>query len=126
MRINMPRRRSEAAVTQFLRDALSVDAMRLCAKRPFRAPHSYEQYTRHCGDGPTDTHHPHHFPVGSGFVASLPRPGGNVTGFTAIEGSLGGKWVELLKEIAPEVARVVLLFTTPVKLRAPQRSPRLD
>jgi putative tryptophan/tyrosine transport system substrate-binding protein len=49
-------------------------------------------------------------PVGSGFVASLPRPGGNVTGFTAIEGSLGGKWVELLKEIAPQVARVVLLF----------------
>jgi putative ABC transport system substrate-binding protein len=34
-------------------------------------------------------------PVGSGFVASLPRPGGNVTGFTAIEGALGGKWVEL-------------------------------
>ena len=49
-------------------------------------------------------------PVGSGFVASLPRPGGNVTGFTAIEGALGGKWVELLKEIAPQVARVVLLF----------------
>jgi putative tryptophan/tyrosine transport system substrate-binding protein len=49
-------------------------------------------------------------PVGSGFVASLPRPSGNVTGFTAIEGSLGGKWVELLKEIAPHVARVVLLF----------------
>src|SRR4029077_11898874 len=49
-------------------------------------------------------------PVGSGFVASLPRPGGNVTGFTAIEGSLGGKWVELLKEIAPQIARVVFLF----------------
>jgi putative tryptophan/tyrosine transport system substrate-binding protein len=49
-------------------------------------------------------------PVGSGFVASLPRPGGNVTGFTAIEGSLGGKWVDLLKEIAPQVTRVVLLF----------------
>jgi ABC-type uncharacterized transport system substrate-binding protein len=49
-------------------------------------------------------------PVGSGFVASLPRPGGNVTGFTAIEGSLGGKWVELLKEIAPQVTRVALLF----------------
>jgi putative tryptophan/tyrosine transport system substrate-binding protein len=49
-------------------------------------------------------------PVGSGFVASLPRPGGNVTGFTPIEGSLGGKWVELLKEIAPRVARVSLLF----------------
>ena len=49
-------------------------------------------------------------PVGSGFVASLPRPGGNVTGFTPIEGSLGSKWVELLKEIAPRVARVTLLF----------------
>ena len=49
-------------------------------------------------------------PVGSGFVASLPRPGGNVTGFTPIEGSLGGKWVELLKEIAPRVARVILVF----------------
>jgi len=49
-------------------------------------------------------------PVGSGFVASLPRPGGNVTGFTPIEGSLGGKWVELLKEVAPRVARVTLLF----------------
>jgi putative ABC transport system substrate-binding protein len=49
-------------------------------------------------------------PVGSGFVASLARPGGNPTGFTPIEGSLGGKWVELLKEIAPRVARVTLLF----------------
>ena len=49
-------------------------------------------------------------PVGSGFVASLPRPGGNVTGFTPIVGSLGGKWVELLKEIAPQMARVTLLF----------------
>jgi ABC-type uncharacterized transport system substrate-binding protein len=49
-------------------------------------------------------------PVGSGFVASLARPGGNVTGFTPLEGSLGGKWVELLKEIAPRVARVTLLF----------------
>jgi putative ABC transport system substrate-binding protein len=49
-------------------------------------------------------------PVGSGFVASLARPGGNVTGFTPLEGSLGGKWVELLKEIAPHLARVTLLF----------------
>jgi putative ABC transport system substrate-binding protein len=49
-------------------------------------------------------------PVGSGFVASLPRPGGNATGFTPIEGSLGGKWVELLKEIAPRVTRITLLF----------------
>jgi len=49
-------------------------------------------------------------PIGSGFVASLPKPGGNATGFATIEGSLGGKWVELLKEIAPHVERVFLLF----------------
>ena len=49
-------------------------------------------------------------PVGSGFVASLPRPSGNVTGFATIEGSLGGKWLELLKEIAPRVNRVAFLF----------------
>src|SRR5262245_13487648 len=52
-------------------------------------------------------------PVGSGFVASLARPGGNATGFTPIVGSLGGKWVELLKEIAPRVGRVTLLFNPP-------------
>jgi putative ABC transport system substrate-binding protein len=49
-------------------------------------------------------------PVGSGFVASFPRPGGNVTGFVVTEGSLGGKWLELLKEIAPRIARVAILF----------------
>src|SRR5213083_2801675 len=49
-------------------------------------------------------------PVGSGFVASLARPGGNATGFTPIVGSLGGKWVELLKEVAPHVVRAVALF----------------
>src|SRR5580700_7984971 len=49
-------------------------------------------------------------PVGSGFVASQPRPGGNATGFATIEVSLGGKWLELLKEIAPRVNRVAFLF----------------
>jgi putative ABC transport system substrate-binding protein len=49
-------------------------------------------------------------PVGSGFVASFPRPGGNVTGFTNIEDSQGGKWLELLKEIAPPTNRVAFLF----------------
>jgi putative ABC transport system substrate-binding protein len=49
-------------------------------------------------------------PVGSGFVANLSRPGGNLTGFTPIENSLGSKWVELLKEIAPRVARVAMVF----------------
>jgi putative ABC transport system substrate-binding protein len=50
-------------------------------------------------------------PVGSGFVAGLPRPGGNVTGFIDMEASLAGKWLELLKEIAPRVARVAFLFS---------------
>ena len=49
-------------------------------------------------------------PIGSGYVASLPRPGGNATGFTPIVGSLGGKWVELLKEIAPSIGSVKLMY----------------
>jgi putative tryptophan/tyrosine transport system substrate-binding protein len=49
-------------------------------------------------------------PVGSGFVASFPRPGGNVTGFIVMDGLMAGKWLELLKEIAPRVSRVALLF----------------
>src|SRR5262245_52030790 len=53
-------------------------------------------------------------PVGSGFVASLAQPGGNVTGFQAMVGSLGSKWVELLKEIAPRVVRVAMLFNPAV------------
>ena len=49
-------------------------------------------------------------PVGSGFVANLPRPGGIVTGFTLVEPTMAAKWVELLKEIAPHVNRVAMLF----------------
>ena len=48
-------------------------------------------------------------PVGAGFVDSLARPGGNVTGFMTVEYSFGGKWLELLKEIAPGVTRVAVL-----------------
>jgi ABC-type uncharacterized transport system substrate-binding protein len=44
------------------------------------------------------------YPVGAGFAASMARPGGNATGFTNVEASLGGKWVELLKEIYPRIA----------------------
>jgi putative ABC transport system substrate-binding protein len=50
-------------------------------------------------------------PVGNGFVATYRRPGGNVTGFTNTEPTLGGKWVQLLKEIAPRVERVTLLLS---------------
>jgi putative ABC transport system substrate-binding protein len=49
-------------------------------------------------------------PVGDGFIASLPRPGGNVTGFIGMEAAIAGKWLELLKEIAPRITRVALLF----------------
>src|ERR1700738_9999 len=49
-------------------------------------------------------------PIGSGFVASFARPGGNVTGFVTMEPTMAGKWLELLKEIAPRVARVAMLF----------------
>jgi putative ABC transport system substrate-binding protein len=48
-------------------------------------------------------------PVGAGFVASLARPGGNTTGFTLFEYGVAGKWLELLKEIAPGVKRVAVL-----------------
>jgi putative tryptophan/tyrosine transport system substrate-binding protein len=49
-------------------------------------------------------------PIGSGFAASLARPGGNITGFTVDDAALGGKWVELLMQIAPATAHVTLLF----------------
>jgi putative ABC transport system substrate-binding protein len=48
-------------------------------------------------------------PVGAGFVASLARPGGNATGFMAFEYSISGKWLELLREIAPGVTRVAVI-----------------
>jgi putative ABC transport system substrate-binding protein len=49
-------------------------------------------------------------PVGSGFVASYRRPGGNATGFDVSEPTQAGKWVELLKEITPRVARLAMLY----------------
>ena len=48
-------------------------------------------------------------PVGAGYVDSLARPGGNITGFTVFEYSMSGKWLQLLKEIAPGVTRVAVL-----------------
>jgi putative tryptophan/tyrosine transport system substrate-binding protein len=55
-------------------------------------------------------------PLGSGFVESMSRPGGNVTGFTQFDYSLAGKWLELLKEIAPSTRRVAVV-------RDPTRGP---
>ena len=58
-------------------------------------------------------------PIGSGLVESLSRPGGNVTGFLNIESSLGGKWIELLREIAPKTTRASLMFN-------PDSAPQSD
>jgi putative ABC transport system substrate-binding protein len=61
-------------------------------------------------------------PVASGIVARLDRPSGNVTGFAIFEASLGGKWLELLSEIAPGLKRVVIMFnpdTAPVSAHMP-------
>src|SRR5262249_13846740 len=49
-------------------------------------------------------------PIGSGFVTSLAHPGGNITGFTPAEFSIHGKRLELLKEVAPHITRVAVLF----------------
>ena len=49
-------------------------------------------------------------PVAQGFVQSLAHPGGNITGFALFEGSMGAKWLEALKELAPETERVALMF----------------
>jgi putative tryptophan/tyrosine transport system substrate-binding protein len=49
-------------------------------------------------------------PVGAGFVASLPRPGGNLTGFINMEGAFAGKWLEVLTEIAPGIKRAAIMF----------------
>jgi putative tryptophan/tyrosine transport system substrate-binding protein len=53
--------------------------------------------------GPSD-------PVGAGFVASVARPGGNMTGFSNMEATIGGKWLQLLTEIAPGVTRAAIMF----------------
>ena len=49
-------------------------------------------------------------PVASGYVTNLARPGGNATGFSALDSAIGGKWLELLKEIAPHVTRVAVIL----------------
>jgi len=48
-------------------------------------------------------------PVGAGYVTSLARPGGNMTGFTSFEYNIGGKWLELLKQIAPRATRIAVI-----------------
>ena len=61
-------------------------------------------------------------PVGAGYVDSLARPGGNVTGFTNFEFSMGAKWLELLKEIAPSITRAAVIRDPDLSLGAGQFS----
>jgi putative ABC transport system substrate-binding protein len=49
-------------------------------------------------------------PVGSGLVENLPHPGGNITGFINIEGSVAGKWIDILKDIVPGVSAAAFLY----------------
>ena len=49
-------------------------------------------------------------PVSDGFVASLSKPGGNITGFSTYEPSMGGKWLQFLKAVAPDAVRVAVIF----------------
>jgi putative tryptophan/tyrosine transport system substrate-binding protein len=67
-------------------------------------------------------------PVGDGFVASLPHPGGNITGFIPQEAAMASKWLELLAEIAPSIKRVAIMFnpdTPPVADHITCRHSRL-
>jgi putative ABC transport system substrate-binding protein len=65
-------------------------------------------------------------PVGQGFVPSLARPGGNVTGFSAEEASMGGKWLELLKELAPRVRRIAVIYNPQTAPYAPMFFPAMQ
>jgi putative tryptophan/tyrosine transport system substrate-binding protein len=65
-------------------------------------------------------------PIGSGFVASLARPGGNITGFTSLGNALGGKWIGLLKEIAPHTVRAALLFNPTTAPQVPMYMPSIQ
>jgi putative ABC transport system substrate-binding protein len=55
-------------------------------------------------------------PIGSGFVANLARPGGNITGLTNVGPDLSAKWLELLKELSPKVSRIGILYNSAVRV----------
>src|ERR1039457_3535349 len=85
------------ALGMFICDLLKLQC-RLEAKSPFLPP-QLSIALRRVGD-----------PVGSGLVASLAQPGGNVTGFPVFVDTMAGKWLEFMREIAPRVERVGFLF----------------
>ena len=65
-------------------------------------------------------------PVGQGFVPSLARPGGNVTGFSAEEARTGSKWLELLKELAPRVTRIAVIYNPQTAPYGPMFFPAMQ
>lgn len=65
-------------------------------------------------------------PVGQGFVPSLARPGGNITGFSAEEADMGGKWLELLKELAPQLMRVAVIYNPETAPYGPMFFPAMQ
>ncbi|HXZ46814.1 MAG TPA: ABC transporter substrate-binding protein [Pseudolabrys sp.] len=65
-------------------------------------------------------------PVGQRFVPSLARPGGNITGFSAEEATMGGKWLELLKELAPRVKRIAIIYNPATAPYAPMFFPAMQ
>ena len=65
-------------------------------------------------------------PIGSGFIETLSRPGSNITGFSNFEPAMGGKWVELLKEIAPSVTRIALMSNPATSPQARSYLPSIE
>ncbi len=65
-------------------------------------------------------------PVGQGFVPSLARPGGNITGFSVEEASMGGKWIEVLKQAAPLVTRIATIYNADTAPYAPMFFPAMQ
>jgi putative ABC transport system substrate-binding protein len=83
--------------------------------RPVAGRASRKQHAGGRGSAATDAHNTDRFRAGDrscrpGFVQSLARPGGNITGFSSFDTPLMGKWLQLLKEIAPNVTRVAVIF----------------
>jgi putative tryptophan/tyrosine transport system substrate-binding protein len=76
--------------------------MSYCQPRPRQRPHSRTK--------PKQLFVLVNDPIGSGFVTTLPRPGGNITGFGWMEGSVAGVWLELLVQMAPRIRRVAMMF----------------
>jgi putative ABC transport system substrate-binding protein len=62
-------------------------------------------------------------PIGSGFVASMARPGGNITGFMVLHATIAGKYLEMLKEMVPQLVRAAIMYN-PSSVRVRSSSPR--